>query len=90
MIPLDINQIIAIFFGLIMLYFLARLLYLPAKMLFILLGNGLVGGGLLALFNVMGSFWGISIGINAFTAMLVGLLGAPGIILLLVLRHLSA
>lgn len=90
MAPLEINQVIAIFFGLIIIYFLARLLYLPAKLLLMLLGNGLVGGILLAIFNVLGSFWGISIGVNAFTALLVGLLGVPGIILLLVLRHLTA
>lgn len=88
--PLQLNQIIAIFFGLLVVYMLARLLYLPAKLFLIILGNTVVGGGLIALFNLLGVFWGISIGINVLTALLVGLLGVPGIFLLLVLQHLSA
>ncbi len=90
MIPWEINQIIALFFALLMLYLLARLLYLPVKMLIVLLGNMLVGGGLLALFNFFGAFFGLNLGINLLTALLVGLLGVPGIILLLVLQRLSA
>lgn len=88
--PLQLNQIIAIFFGLLVVYMLARLLYLPAKLFLIILGNTVAGGGLIALFNLLGVFWGISIGINVLTALLVGLLGVPGIFLLLVLQHLSA
>lgn len=90
MMPLEVNQIIAIFFGLLVIYMLARLLYLPAKLFLNLLGNTLVGGGLLALFNLLGAYWGLGIGINVLTALLVGLLGVPGIILLLVLQRLSA
>jgi len=90
MIPLEINQIIAIFFGLLVIYVLARLLYLPAKILLALLGNSIVGGGLLVLFNAVGAFFGLGIGINVLTALLVGLLGIPGIFLLMILQSLSA
>lgn len=90
MLPLDLNQIIALFFGLLVIYLLARLLYLPAKLFISLLGNTVVGGGLLVLFNVAGSYFGLSIGVNILTALLVGLLGVPGIVLLMVLQRLSA
>ena len=89
MMPLQLNQIIAIFFGLLVVYMLARLLYLPAKLFLIILGNTVVGGGLITLFNLLGVYWGVSIGVNILTALLVGLLGVPGIFLLLVLQHLS-
>ena len=90
MAPLELNQIIAIFFGLLVIYVLARLLYKPAKLLLVLLGNSVVGGGLLVLFNAVGSYFGIGIGINVITALLVALLGVPGIFLLMILQHLSA
>ncbi len=88
--PLELNQIIAIFFGLLVIYVMARLLYLPAKILLGLIGNTVVGGGLLVLFNVVGTYFGLGIGINVLTALLVGLLGIPGIFLLMILQRLSA
>ena len=89
MVPLELNQIIAIFFGLLVIYVLARLLYLPAKIFVTLLGNTVVGGGLLVLFNAVGVYFGLGIGINVLTALIVGLLGIPGIFLLMILQHLS-
>ncbi len=89
MVPLELNQIIAIFFGLLVIYVLARLLYLPAKILLTLLGNTVVGGSLLFLFNAVGAYFGVGIGINVLTAVIVGLLGIPGIFLLMILQHLS-
>lgn len=90
MVTLDLNQIMALFFGLLVAYLLIRLLYLPAKLFFRLLGNTVVGGGLLLLFNVVGSYFGVTLGLNILTALLVGLLGTPGILLLVVLQKLSA
>ncbi len=90
MAPLELNQIIAVFFGLLVIYVLARLLYLPAKILLGLVGNTVVGGGLLVVFNIVGSYFGLGIGINVLTALLVGLLGIPGVFLLVILQSLSA
>ncbi len=87
---LDLNFVIAFLFGLLLLYLLVRVLYVPLKMGLKLLGNAVVGGLILAIFNVIGSFWGIAIGINVFTVFLTGFLGIPGIILLLVLQNLTA
>ncbi len=86
---IDLNFIIAFIFGLLLLYLLVRVLYLPFKIGLKLLGNAVIGGILLALFNVIGSFWGIVIGINAVTAFITGILGIPGIILLIVLQNLT-
>jgi inhibitor of the pro-sigma K processing machinery len=88
--PLELNQIIAIFFGLLVIYVMARLLYVPAKILLGMVGNTVVGGVLLLLFNVVGTYFGVGIGINVITALLVGLLGIPGIFLLMILQGLSA
>jgi inhibitor of the pro-sigma K processing machinery len=90
MLNLDINFIIAFFFGVLVIYILARLLYFPLRIFLRFLLNTLVGGILLALFNVFGAFWGVQIGLNVVTALIVGIMGVPGVILLLILQHLTA
>lgn len=87
---LDLNLIVAFVFGLLLLYLLVRVLYLPLRLFLKLLGNALVGGIILAIFNAVGSLWGLTIGINVITAFVTGILGIPGIILLLVLQKLTA
>ena len=53
-----------------------------------LLLNSAVGMGIIALVNLLGAGAGagIHIGINPVTAILVGLLGVPGVILILILQ----
>ncbi len=87
--PLEINHLLAFFFGLLVLYLVAKLLYLPIKIVFRLLGNAIVGGLLLLIFNLIGGFWGLSIGINIITALVVGILGVPGIIMLIILKAIT-
>jgi len=87
---MDLNFIIAFVFGLLLLYLLVRVLYLPLRIGLKLLGNAVVGGLLLAVFNAVGSFFGLTIGLNVVTAFVTGFLGIPGIILLLVLQRLTA
>ena len=89
MFNLDINFILAFFFGAIVIYLLARLLYFPLRIFFRFLINTLAGGLLLALFNIIGAFWGVQIGLNVVTALIVGLMGVPGVVLLLILQHLT-
>ncbi len=89
MFNLDINFILAFFFGAIVIYLLARLLYFPLRIFFRFLINMLAGGILLALFNIIGAFWGVQIGLNVVTALVVGLMGVPGVVLLLILQHLT-
>ena len=38
----------------------------------------------------VGSFWGFHVGVNPVTALVVGLLGVPGVLLLIALRLLFA
>lgn len=87
---LDINLVLAFFFGVLVIYILARLLYFPMRVFLRFLINALAGGLLLAMFNFFGAFWGVQIGLNVVTALVVGIMGVPGMILLLVLQHLTA
>lgn len=63
-----------------------RIFTLPVRWIFKLLLNTLTGFlGLLAV-NWLGSYIGVSVGINIVNALIVGTFGLPGLVLLLLLR----
>lgn len=74
--------------GLILLFILIRLFYTPLRIAFKLLLNSIIGGILLFFINFTGSLCGIYIGINVITCATAGVLGVPGISLLLFLQML--
>ncbi|NLN15414.1 MAG: pro-sigmaK processing inhibitor BofA [Tissierellia bacterium] len=82
------ENILAYLVGLVILYILSMILVIPLRILIKLIINGLIGGVILFIFNFLGSFFGLSIVINPFNAVLVGILGVPGVILLLILQVL--
>lgn len=60
----------------------------PLRLAFKLLLNTLLGFAALYIFNMLSSLTGIVLGLNWFNAATVGLLGVPGLGLLLVFRWL--
>ena len=86
----DLNFILALFFGIIVINLLARVLYFPLRVILRFLLNTVAGGLLLVVFNYLGgAFLGLQIGLNIITALVVGAMGIPGIVLLLVLQRLT-
>lgn len=83
---IGINVILAYAFGLILLYIIGWLLIIPIKIIVKLIINGVIGGVILVILNLIGKLIGFSIGINVVTALIVGFLGIPGVILLIILR----
>ncbi len=80
-------------FGLVVLAVIAivlvvRLLSAPIRLAFKLLINALVGFAVLFLLNFLEPYVGLSLGINWINAIVVGLLGAPGVVLLLLIKYL--
>ena len=69
---------------LLMIYFFGRMLVVPLKYLLRLLGNSLAGGIVLLIINVLGESFGLFVPVNIVTAVVVGLTGVPGLVLLLV------
>ena len=65
-----------------------KLLTAPIRLAGKLLINGLVGFVVLFFLNFAGNIFGISLGINWFNAIVVGAFGAPGVVLLLLLKYL--
>ena len=69
-------------------FLLIKLLTAPIRFAGKMLINALVGFVVLFLLNFAGSIVGISLGINWFNALVVGIFGAPGVVLLLLLKYL--
>lgn len=74
--------IIAILF----LYIVLKIFRVSLPVIMKLLWNGAIGLVLLFIFNVLGSMFGLNIEINVLNAIVAGLLGVPGIVLLLILN----
>lgn len=82
------SNVLAYLIGLVLLYIIGMLLVIPIKLLIKLLINGIIGGVMLFVFNLIGAYFGLSIVVNPLNAIIVGILGVPGVILLLVLQML--
>lgn len=68
---------------LILLFLLGKTLLIPLKILLKMVMNSLLGGVLLLVLNALGSAVGLMIPLNLVNAVTVGILGVPGIIMLL-------
>ena len=85
---MGISAFLAFIFGLFLLYIIGMLLVIPIKIIFKLIGNGIIGGILLLIFNLIGGIFGLAVVINPLTAIIAGVLGIPGVILLLIIQNI--
>ena len=83
MLGVDIPIILAYVVGVILLYVIARIFLLPFRLVIKLIYNGVVGGIMLWLFNLVGSHLGFVLPINPITALVAGFLGLPGVVLMI-------
>ncbi len=74
--------------GLATLFLIGKLLTKPIKWIWKLVCNALLGGLLLILVNIVGSFFDFVITINPVTSLIAGFLGVPGVVLLIFLTLL--
>lgn len=68
---------------LILLFLLGKTLLIPLKIVLKMMVNGLLGGVLLVILNAVGCGVGLIIPLNLVNAVTVGVLGVPGVIMLL-------
>ena len=80
------DRIVSIVFIALAVFLLVRLLLKPLKWILKLLLNTLGGFLLLIAVNFVGSWVGLSLGLNWINALVAGLLGLPGVALLLVAK----
>ena len=85
---MGIEVIFAYVFGIMMLFLVAKLLLVPIKIIWKLAVNAIVGGITLLLINFIGGFFGLYIPINIITALTTGILGVPGVVMILILQYI--
>lgn len=87
---LNLNELLAIVFVGFLFYIVLRVLIAPVKLVLRLLLSALVGAGLLVLFNWVGGFFGLFVGINFVTSFVVGFMGLPGLLMIILLQRMLA
>lgn len=85
---LEVGIFLAYAAGLFLIYILGRFLIIPLKWAGRLILSSIIGGIVIAAVNLIGGFWGIFVPLNLLTAAVVGLLGIPGAVCLLLFFNL--
>ena len=83
---MDFTMILPIFIGVAILFVVLKLLALPMKLIIKLVINGIVGGIIIFVVNLIGSNFGFVIDLNWITALIIGILGVPGAIIVAILQ----
>lgn len=81
---MTLSVIVAYAVGILLILLVGRFLVIPVKIILSLIYNGLIGGLVLWLVNLIGGPLGVAIPITIWSALLVGLLGVPGVAVLIV------
>lgn len=83
---MDNNTLIIYIACICFLFLFGRIFILPIKSVLKLILNSILGGLIIYLINLVGGLVSFHIGLNYITAILVGILGVPGAILLVILK----
>lgn len=82
------NNILIFLACICFLFLIGKIFIVPIKWILKLVFSSILGGLLIFAINLLGGIWGIHIGINIFTVIMVGILGIPGAICLIVISLL--
>lgn len=85
---IKLSVLFAYIVGILVLFLLGRASLLPMKIIVKLLYNTIIGGIILLFINLIGGVFNYHIALNLFSALIVGFLGVPGVILLVILKYL--
>ena len=70
------------------LFLFGRIFIVPLKKILKLVLNSVLGGLVIFIINLVGANFGFHVGLNIFTSILVGLLGLPGAVILIIIKLL--
>ena len=74
--------------GILLTMLLIKLIKTPVRWAFKLLLNAIMGYAALFVLNFFGSWVGLGLGVNWINAIVIGVLGFPGLVLLLLVKYL--
>ena len=69
-------------------FLFGKIFIVPIKKILKLIINSILGGIVIFLINLIGANFGFHIGLNIFTSILIGLLGLPGAVCLIIVKLL--
>ena len=84
---MDIN-IITYLACICFIFIFGRIFIVPLKKILKLILNSILGGVVIFIINLIGANFGFHIGLNLFTSILIGLLGLPGVVCIIVVKLL--
>ena len=85
-VALDVSVILAYLGGILLVLFIGKIFLMPLKLVFKLIYNGVIGGIMLYVINLIGSHFGFALALNPITALVAGFLGIPGVVLLILVK----
>ena len=83
---MDLSMLLAFAVGVILLCVILKIISIPIKIIVKLVINAIVGGIVLLLINYFGAMIGFTIDINWLTALIVGIFGVSGVIIVAILQ----
>lgn len=83
---MDPQLLAAYGFGLLLLYVVVRLFSRPLRWVGVAMGRAVVGGLALWAVNLAGALFGLHLPLNPATALAVGYLGVPGLLMVMALQ----
>ena len=81
-----LTSVLTIALGIFVIIVLIKIITAPIKGIFKLILNTVTGFVTLAIVNFLGSFVGLSLEVNLINAVVTGIFGIPGVIVLIILR----
>ena len=83
-----LNTVLLLALAVIVVIVLIRVISAPIRLIFKLLINTVIGFAVLYLVNLIGQNFGITIEMNLLHAVIVGIFGIPGVIVLILLQFI--
>ncbi len=85
---MDLTNILIVLGCAIAIFIVGKIFLFPIKKILKLVFNTIIGGAIIYIINLIGASFGFHIGLNIVTSLVVGILGIPGAILLIILEVL--
>lgn len=85
---MELTNILIVIGCAIAIFIIGKIFLFPIKKILKLVLNTIIGGAIIYIINLVGASFGFHIGLNVITSLVVGILGIPGAILLIILQFI--
>ena len=85
---MDFNNIITYIACIFFLFIFGKIFIVPIKTILKVVINSILGGIIIFIINLIGAYFNFHIGLNLITSIFVGILGIPGVIVIIIIKLL--